>query len=150
MYTLDASVFLNAFDRREPGSPTSRQLLRALRQRREPIIEPALLLPELAGPLRRGGHDPALARSLALAVAAIPHLRLVPLDDTIARIACNVAADRALRGADAVYAAVTQHFATTLVTLDKEQFNRLSLMLSVQWPADALAALSPSGTPPAP
>ena len=42
MYTVDASVWVNAFDRREPGHQVSRQFLEVLRDQALPIIVPNL------------------------------------------------------------------------------------------------------------
>jgi len=48
MYTIDSSVWVNGFDRREPGHDTSRQLLDLVAQRAIPIIVPILVLVEVA------------------------------------------------------------------------------------------------------
>jgi len=40
MYTVDASVWVNAFDQREPGHAVSRQLLDLVRRRSLPIVLP--------------------------------------------------------------------------------------------------------------
>jgi predicted nucleic acid-binding protein len=53
MYTIDASVWVNGFDHREPGHGTSRQLLELLRVQGLPIIEPMLVLAEVAGAISR-------------------------------------------------------------------------------------------------
>ena len=42
MYTVDASVWVNAFDQREPGYQVSRQFLEVLRGQALPIIVPDL------------------------------------------------------------------------------------------------------------
>ena len=49
MYTVDASVWVNAFDQREPGHLVSRQFLEVLRDQALPIIVPNLVLVEVAG-----------------------------------------------------------------------------------------------------
>jgi len=49
MYTIDASVWVNAFDQREPGHQVSRQFLEVLRDQALPIIVPNLVLVEVAG-----------------------------------------------------------------------------------------------------
>jgi predicted nucleic acid-binding protein len=48
MYTVDASVWVNAFDQREPGH-VSRQLLEVLQRQALPIIVPKLVLGEVSG-----------------------------------------------------------------------------------------------------
>ena len=44
MYTVDASVWVNAFDQREPGHQVSRQFLEVLQSQALPIIVPNLVL----------------------------------------------------------------------------------------------------------
>lgn len=135
LFTLDASVLLNAFNRDEAGSPDSRRLLEDLRDRAAPLIEPTLLLSELAAAIRRGTQDPDLARQVTSAVAELPNLVMVSLDDPLAREAAGLAADYSLRGADAVYGAVALRFGAELVSLDQEQISRLSDVLLTRSPS---------------
>jgi predicted nucleic acid-binding protein len=141
-YTVDASVFLNAFNPRESGHAKSQQFLARLQEGAYPIVVPTLLLPELAATIGRGHRDSALAIRFADAVSRIPHLVLVPVDSTLARQAMQVAADFRLRGSDAVYAAVALRFGCSLVTLDREQLERVAPVLTVRRPADALVELA--------
>jgi predicted nucleic acid-binding protein len=50
----------------------------------------------------------------------------------------NIAANHRQRGSDAVYAAVAERFACPLVTLDREQHDRVADMLQTYYPADLL------------
>ena len=47
-YTVDASVFLSAFNRDEAGHADSQRLLAEIQDVAIPIVAPTLLLPELA------------------------------------------------------------------------------------------------------
>jgi len=141
-YTVDAGVFLNAFNPYEQGHQASHELLAHLQQHALPIIVPTLLLPEVSAAISRGRRDEALARAFALALTRLPHLIMVPLDETLARQAMDVAAGYRLRGCDAVYAAVALRFGTTLVTLDREQQERLASVLTAGRPAQALDDLT--------
>lgn len=140
-YTIDASVFLNAFNPYEVGHADSQSLLDRLQQAAAPIIVPTLLLPEIAAAISRGRKDEALATEFSLAVSRLPHLMLIPLDDTLARQAADVAAKHRLRGSDAVYAAVALRFGCTLVTLDQQQRLRVSQALPACTPLEAIAGL---------
>lgn len=55
--------------------------------------------------------------------------------------AIYLAATARLRGADAVYAAVAERYHTTLITLDRQQLERLAPIVRVLCPADALLEL---------
>jgi predicted nucleic acid-binding protein len=140
-YTLDASVFLNAFNPYEAGHETSRQFLAHLRRQTAPIVVPTLLLPEVAAAIRRGRGDASLARRFAETLGRFPHLVLVPLDETLAHQASEAAAEHGLRGSDAVYVAVAQRYGSTLVTLDRDQRARASGAVSSCEPQEIAAVL---------
>jgi predicted nucleic acid-binding protein len=135
-YTVDASVFLNAFNPYEVSHEDSRRLLAHFQKEAIPIIVPTLLLPEVAAAISRGREDEDLARQFAAALGRLPHLVWVALDPTLARQAADVAARHRLRGSDAVYAAVALRFGSTLVTLDREQRERVASALPARNPTE--------------
>jgi predicted nucleic acid-binding protein len=139
VYTIDASVFLNAFNPYEVGHEESHRLLARLQEQAVPIIVPTLLLPEVAAAVSRGREDEDLAREFAASLSRLPHLVLVPLDTALAQQATHVAAQYHLRGSDAVYAVVALRFGSTLITLDREQRERIAEALTAHYPAEALA-----------
>ena len=141
IYTVDASVFLNAFNPYESGHENSHLLLALLQERATPIVVPTLLLPEVAAAIGRGRQDADLAREFSATLARLPHLILIPLDAALAQQAADVAAQYRLRGSDAVYAAVALRFGSTMVTLDREQQERVSDVLTTRYPAEALKEL---------
>lgn len=138
--TLDASVFLNAFNPHEPGYEDSHRLLQHLQREGTPIVVPTLVLPEVAGTIARGRQDAGLARAFVNSLANLPHLVIVSVDLTVARRAAEVAADHRLRGSDAVYASVALQFGATLVTLDLEQKQRVAAIVSTRLPAEVREA----------
>jgi predicted nucleic acid-binding protein len=138
-YTVDASVFLNGFNPYEAGHEESRRLLARMQDEATPIIVPTLLLPEVAAAVGRGRDDAELARRFAGTLRQLPHLVLVSLDETLAQQAADVAAQHRLRGSDAVYAVVALRFGSTLVTLDREQRERVAGAVTSRLPAEALA-----------
>ncbi|MCC7352146.1 MAG: type II toxin-antitoxin system VapC family toxin [Anaerolineae bacterium] len=140
-YTVDASVFLNAFNVHEAGQPDSQRFLAHLQAEAIPIVVPTLLLPEVSATIARGSGDPALPRQFVAALIRLPHLVLVSLDTALARQTAEVAALHRVRGSDAVYATVALRFGSTLVTLDREQHNRLASVLTPRYPPAALSEL---------
>ena len=134
--TIDTSVFINAFNIIEAGQETSNRLLAELQARGVPLFVPTLLLPELAAAIRRGHDDPDLARRFALEVSRLPNLTLIALDQLLAQQSLEVAARHRLRGSDAVYAAVALRYSCRLVTLDKEQHDRIASALETFTPAE--------------
>ncbi len=75
----------------------------------------------------------------------MPHVQLVTLDDALIDEAAEIAADRALKGADAVYVAVARRHRSILVTLDREQRERAAALVAVMTPTAALSALAQPG-----
>jgi predicted nucleic acid-binding protein len=137
-YTVDASVFVNAFNRHEEGHAESLAILAAIQDHGDPVIVPTLLLPEVASAVARASDDSAGAVQYADATAALPHLTIVALSSTMARQAAQLAAVHRLRGADSVYVAVARRYGTTLVSRDDEQRSRASAVIPSQTPEDAL------------
>jgi predicted nucleic acid-binding protein len=66
---------------------------------------------------------------------------LVPLDSTLAEVAAEIAGQHRLRGSDAVYAAVALRFGALLVTLDREQRERVAGFVDAQYPAEVCAQI---------
>ena len=138
-YTIDASVFVNAFNPHERGHAESLQILAEIQERGDPIIVPSLLVAEIASAVARASDDTIGALQYANATAALPHLTLVSLTPVMAGRAAELAATYRLRGADAVYLAVARRYATTLVSRDDEQLKRASGVAVCQTPETALS-----------
>jgi predicted nucleic acid-binding protein len=65
---------------------------------------------------------------------SFPNTTFIDVDGAIAMLAVEIAANNRLRGSDAVYAAVSLRFGTELITLDREQLDRLPKVLFVRKP----------------
>ena len=149
-YTLDASVIMNAFNPADVGHAISLQLQTIIQAQAIPVVVPTLLLVEIAATISRVLNESMRARTFARQVRRLSYLQFVSLTQAQALAAVDVAADRKLRGADAIYVAVSLRSGTTLVTLDVEQRNRVTGFISVQSPTEALADLirpTPSSSP---
>jgi len=138
-YSVDASVFVNAFNPHETGHAASLRVLTAIQERGDPIIVPALLLTEVASAVARANDDSAGAMDYVDAIAGLPSVTLVTLTPAVARQAAELAATHRLRGADAVYVAVSLRYGTVLVTRDGEQRKRGASAVTCQTPEEALA-----------
>jgi predicted nucleic acid-binding protein len=137
-YTVDASVFVNAFNPHEEGHAESLRILAAIRERGDPVIVPTLLVPEIAAAVARATGDRVGALQFATATAALPHLTLIALTTAVARQAAELAASHRLRGADAVYVAVARRYGTAIVSRDDEQRARGAAVVTCQTPEEAL------------
>lgn len=141
MFTIDASVYVNSLKPYEANSSVSQAFLELIHNRGATIIEPTLMRVEVAAALARILPDPRLAVSMADAISALPGQVWRALDETLAEQSATLAAERRLRGADAVYAALALREGLTLVTLDRQQLERLSGVVATLTPADAISAL---------
>jgi len=141
-YTIDASVFLNAFNPHESGHEISNRFLAQLIQKELLIIVPTLLLPEVAAAISRGRSDARLARDFASALIELPHMIWVPLDMVLSQQALVLAATHHLRGSDAVYVATAARFGSLLITLDHEQRQRVADVILAKYPYEVLNELT--------
>ena len=132
--TIDASVFVSAFTPTEPAHQASKAFMLNLREQSIPIIVPVLVLPEISAALARGQGKPKLGLAFVQELRNFPNTTFINVDESIADLAVEIAANNRLRGSDAIYAAVTLRFGTELITLDREQLDRLPKVLSVREP----------------
>jgi predicted nucleic acid-binding protein len=132
--TIDASVFVSAFMPMESAHQASREFMLNVREHAIPIIVPFLVLPEISAALARGLGKPGAAIAFVRELRNLPNITFVDLDENIADLAVDVAANNRLRGSDAVYGAVALRFGTELITLDNEQLDRLPKLIAVRAP----------------
>ena len=142
MFTVDASVHLNALNPAEEGSPESRTFLEHVHRRPWPVFSPTLLLVEVAAAVAWVFDNTGQGLAMARAVRGLPGQIWIPLDDALAEEAVRLAAEYRVRGTDAVYAAVARRYGAPLVTRDRWQLERLQPALPILTPAQALARLA--------
>jgi predicted nucleic acid-binding protein len=136
--TVDASVFVNAFNPHEAGHAASLGLLQHAHDEDVPVIVPSLLLVEVASAIARVTGASEAARHYAESIAALAHVMVVAVTAALARDAAAIAAGYRLRGADALYVAVARRYATALVTRDEEQRRRAAAVVPCITPDAAL------------
>lgn len=141
MFTVDASVHVNALNREEEGSRQSRAFLETLHRGAQAVYSPTLLLVEVAAAVSRAVNDPEQAVAMAQSIRDLPGQVWIPLDVLLAEESTHLAAVSRLRGADAVYAAVASRYKTTLVTRDRQQLERLRPTLPILTPEEAAPRL---------
>jgi predicted nucleic acid-binding protein len=132
--TIDASVFVSAFTPTEPAYQASKSFMLNVREQSILIIVPVLVLPEISAALSRGQGKPELGKAFVQELRNFPNTTFIDIDETVASLAVDVAANNRLRGSDAIYAAVALRFGTELITLDREQLDRLPKVLAVRAP----------------
>lgn len=136
--TIDASVLIGATMLTERASQECGLFVKSLGLGQRPLILPTIVKPEVAGAVKRVTGDAQLAEAVAAHLDTLPGVVFVALDDALATEAAHIAIHSGIRGADAVYAVTARRFDAILVTLDKEQRNRLPAYITVCSPAEAL------------
>lgn len=134
MQVVDASVyvaFANEADRfHEPAVRWLESCLDAQR----PLAAPSLLVVEVAASIRRLTGDRRLAERVVSDLVETGWIELAPLTPERSRRAAKIAAGTGVRGADAVYVALAQELGATLVTVDRQQLTRASVVARVARP----------------
>jgi predicted nucleic acid-binding protein len=130
-YTLDASVIVSSVIPGEPHHETSRKLMDRLLELENPLFEPTLLLPEMAGALRRGLPSDRKIHELLEIIMKISMLTWISLSTSFAVEASDLAARTGLRGADAVYVTVARQYSAILVTEDRLQRDKAKPLVAV-------------------
>lgn len=143
---LDASVWVAALIRKEQRHAESALFLSRLVQDRRTASVPVLVLAEVAGAIARQSRDSARAETGLRFMRAQDWLSIHPLTESQGEAAAAIAAQRFLRGADAVYAALARQLGTSLVTWDHELLKRAVAMVPTVTPADWLLQ-NPSDRP---
>jgi len=131
---VDASVWVSRFVPRDPHHAASTRWLAGTTSAEGLLAAPALLLPEVTGPIARVTGSARLAHRAVAQILRIRGVRIVALDRELAHDAARLAADLRLRGADAVYVALAQRLGIPLVTLDGEQLDRGAAVVEVRRP----------------
>jgi predicted nucleic acid-binding protein len=143
MYVIDASVHVADARPQEPHHAQARALLARVAAEDHPVYLPEIVLAEVAAAISRGLRRIDLAAALVAALRRVPQFQFVPVDSALGDLAAEIAAQYRIRGCDAVYVALAQQRAATLITLDRQQRDRVPPHVIARSPAEELAELGP-------
>jgi predicted nucleic acid-binding protein len=141
MMIIDASVYVSRLQRQEVRHAESVQFLGEVMARGLVVFCPEILLPEVAAAVARGVDDAKLAQRVAMHLRTLPGHRFIAVDRVLAGLAVRLAAERRLRGCDAVYVALAQQEGARLVTWDRQQRERAEKTVETLTPVEMLAVL---------
>ncbi len=131
---VDASVWVSRLVSADVHHAASRAWLETHAASGGQFVAPTLALSEIAGAVSRRTGNPKSAYDAVAVITRLPTLRLVSVDSNLAQTAARLAADHALRGADAVYVALALELGLPLITLDHEQLARTGGIISASKP----------------
>lgn len=139
--TVDVSVLIRSATPEEPGHEECDEALLLIGKKSVPLILPTLIMAELAGALGRRGQQKETIDRVLDRVRLLPASMLMPLDETLAEEAAELAVETRLRGADAVYVATARRAGATLLTVDEEQRCRVPKDVTALLPSEFLARM---------
>jgi len=131
---VDASVWVSRLVDVDAHHARTRRWFERVGPRGGLLVTPALALPEVSGAIGRRTREPRLAHQAVRRLLALPSLRVAALDADLAEHASALAAELALRGADAVYVALAERLGLPLVSWDREQRSRAAGTVEVVAP----------------
>ncbi len=133
MLTVDASVWVAAFDPSDRFHIDSLAFLREVATRGMSLHAPEFALIEVACATARRSGDAAVGRDAGRRIAEHPALTLHPLDHRLASAALDSGLKQALRGADALYAGTAVLSDSIVVAWDAELVSRTLGQTPRQW-----------------
>ncbi|MBI2373902.1 MAG: PIN domain-containing protein [Deltaproteobacteria bacterium] len=133
MLTVDANVWIAAFDPHDGFHGASVAFLRTLAARGIAPCGPAFVVIEVGCALARRAKDPDAGAVAQERLLSHPSLHLHPLDEALLSLARGTGPERLLRGADALYAAVAAALGAPLVSWDQELLERAEATTPEAW-----------------
>lgn len=133
MMTVDANVWVAAYDPHDRFHRDSVAFLSAVLERRFPLVAPAIMPLEAACALARRAGRSEVGVVAFDRLQRVPGLRLLPVDAPLLSVATGLGAQALLRGADALYAAAAKAAGGTLISWDAELIERGGVQAPTDW-----------------
>lgn len=133
MLTIDANVWIAAFEPADAFHSDSLQFLTAVTKRRLPLFGPAVVIAETACGVARRTRNSTTGERAAKHLEANPLLKIVTLDDALLHSAVAVGCQSFLRGMDAFYAAAAQATNSVVISWDDDLLKRFTGMTPTAW-----------------
>lgn len=133
MMTVDANVWVAAYDPRDRFHQDSVAFLSTVLQRRVPLVAPAIMPLEAACALARRAGRSEVGAAAFERLQNVPGLRLLPVDAPLLSVAARLGTQALLRGADALYAAAADAVGGPLISWDEELIERAGAQAPTAW-----------------
>lgn len=133
MLTLDANVWVAAFDPHDRFHADSVEFLRAAARRRLRLHGPAVVVLEAACALAQRAGSETIGRAALDRLRTHPVLILHPVDARLISMAQELGLQQLLQGLDALYAATAELAKAPLVSWDDELVRRAGAMTPQRW-----------------
>jgi predicted nucleic acid-binding protein len=134
MLTVDANVWVAAFDTKDRFHDDSVAFLRNLAGAETVTRAPAIVIVEVACALARRFADPAMGHKASVKMKANTLLHIEQLDDKLLSEALRLGTRSRLRATDALYAATANLMTNgVLVSWDNELIERAGAVTPTAW-----------------
>ena len=121
---VDASVWVARFLAADRHHGVAMDCITALLERESRLVIPVLAWPEVAGAIARRTGVAANGHNAVSIIRALRWIESIPLDQSLAHEATQIAGSTRLRGADAVYVALAVMRRVPLITVVGEMLER--------------------------
>lgn len=133
MLTVDANIWVAAFDHHDRFHAASTNFLRTVARDELALHGPAFLTLEVGCALARRTRDAAIGREVDQRLRTHPALALHAMDDLLLETARQAGIQQLLRGSDALYVAVSRLQRTPLISWDDELATRAGALTPDSW-----------------
>ncbi len=133
MLTVDANVWVAAFDARDRFHEASSAFFRSVAREGLRMNGPEFLALEVSCALARRARDARIGMASYERLRAHPALSLVPVGSDSIEAAQAIGSRYFLRGADALYAAAASRTGSPLITWDEELLSRFAGITPSEW-----------------
>ncbi len=138
----DASFWVAVFVENDAHYSEATEFLKRALELQQPFHAPALALAEVGGAIARKTGDKEAAVIAVEYLDSQPWFAIHQGSEEMSRGAAKIAIGCMLRGADATYAALAQNLGVPLITLDKEIYQRGSVVARILMPREWLQHLA--------
>lgn len=138
MAIIDASVYVALMNEQEKAHVACWRWFEQAVAREQLLYSPAILVAEVGAALSRGTDDVSFARQVIEQLHRSMTIQLLPITPSLAFRAGIIAIDYKIRGCDAVYVALAEQLERPLVTLDRQQLERGSRVVTTMSPETAV------------
>jgi predicted nucleic acid-binding protein len=142
VYVIDTSVYMADAQPAEPYHAVAFGLLQRIAAKNWQIYAPTIVLAELAASIARNTGNPVLARQFVTELSLQPHIEIIAVDVLLGNLAADLAAQHRIRGCDAIYVALALRRNAVLITLDRQQRERVPTTVTARTPSEELAFLN--------
>ncbi len=124
IFSLDASVFVSAFQKTEKHNLAAKEILAKISSERISLVSHALFFFEILSSMQRKTGDSSVTMKAMAIAKSLPAAKYVTIDQRLYASQESFVALLGLKGADAIYVAIANRYKAPLITFDQEILTR--------------------------